>query len=78
MGEVREREGRYERRGRKFEKFADFMMDRPNTNGNTAPYIGFHENGPFLSGPRGQTQNLTRDNLRTVATRPSGWPMMPR
>ena len=28
-------------------------------SGNTPPFIGFSENGPFVQGPRGQNEELT-------------------
>ena len=30
-----------------------------DANGNTAPWIGFQETGPFVNGPRGQSKSLT-------------------
>src|SRR5437762_662210 len=30
-----------------------------DTTGNTPPFIGFHEKGPFVQGPRGQSQTLS-------------------
>jgi hypothetical protein len=30
-----------------------------DVNGNTPPYIGFGEKGPFVNGPRGQSESLT-------------------